>query len=245
MADQPNPQQDQRDQGPLPQNADAFGHIPNISADFGTVPHVAAAFRKVPNGPERSENHTLTVREVTRMFEGAGVARTERSIVNWCQRDAQGSAKLDAYYDHNERRYFITPESVNRAIEEELAKQQRRSDPIPPPVTEPFPQFSEDARTTRPSKPADPEDASLQQKIIDLTITNRVKDQVIGIKDQLITELQERDRNYVERLIATGHRIGELETQLKQLNAPDQSHVRRLSPDPNSDEDAHVQGTTI
>jgi len=61
-------------------------------------------------------------RKVTRMFEAAGVARTERSIVNWCQHNAQGFGKLDAYYDANERRYCITPQSVELAIKEEQAK---------------------------------------------------------------------------------------------------------------------------
>jgi hypothetical protein len=59
------------------------------------------------------------------MFEDAGVARTERSITNWCQLNAQGIARLDAYYDPNERKYFITPQSVELAIAEEKAKAAR------------------------------------------------------------------------------------------------------------------------
>ena len=56
------------------------------------------------------------------MFEGAGVARTERSIVKWCQRDATGIARLDAYFDMNDRRYYITELSIQTAIAEEKAR---------------------------------------------------------------------------------------------------------------------------
>ena len=58
------------------------GHVPQSSADFRTIPNHAEVFGKVPQDAERKESHTLTVREVARMFEAAGVARTERSIVN-------------------------------------------------------------------------------------------------------------------------------------------------------------------
>lgn len=69
-----------------------------------TVPHSA---EPLPPSDWR-ESYALTVRETTRLFETAGVARSERSIVNWCPKNRQGIARLDAYYDPHERRYFIT-----------------------------------------------------------------------------------------------------------------------------------------
>src|SRR5687768_9297092 len=108
MTDQLNSQPAQQESESIPRGAERFGKIPQPSESFGNVPHTSEVFRtvpkdserfrSVPHQPERKENHTLTVREVARMFEAAGVARTERSIVNWCQRDAQGFGKLDAYY---------------------------------------------------------------------------------------------------------------------------------------------------
>ncbi|HWX21513.1 MAG TPA: hypothetical protein VN578_16550 [Candidatus Binatia bacterium] len=62
------------------------------------------------------------MREVARMFEAAGVARTERSITNWCQPNKSGMARLDSYFDPNERKYYISPQSVDLAIAEEKAK---------------------------------------------------------------------------------------------------------------------------
>src|ERR1043166_2820594 len=90
---------------------------------FRMLPQNSETFRTIRNGVERTDQHTLTVREVARLFEEAGVPRTERSIINWCQPNRQGIARLGAFFDENERKYFITPQTVTRAIEEERAKQ--------------------------------------------------------------------------------------------------------------------------
>jgi hypothetical protein len=54
----------------------------------------------------------------------------------------------------------------------------------------------------------------LELKIRDLEITNRVKDQFIGMKDKFIEQLQQEQRNIIERLIDSSHRIGQLEIKL-------------------------------
>ena len=64
----------------------------------------------------------MTVREAARAFESSGVARTERSIINWCQPNRQGVSRLDCYFEENDHKYYITPASVERAIHEELSK---------------------------------------------------------------------------------------------------------------------------
>lgn len=68
----------------LPHDSATFGNVPKASEPFRRLPHDSESFGNIPHRSERKENHTLTVREVARMFESAGVARTERSIVNWC-----------------------------------------------------------------------------------------------------------------------------------------------------------------
>jgi hypothetical protein len=69
------------------------------------------------------------------MFEAAGVARAERSIINWCQPNRQGIARLDSYYDPNERKYFITSQSVETVIKEEIHRMKKASEV---PVSETF-----------------------------------------------------------------------------------------------------------
>lgn len=68
--------------GTVPNPAETSSDVPQPSAEFRTIPNHAEEFGNVPHVAERRENHTLTVREVARMFESAGVARTERSVIN-------------------------------------------------------------------------------------------------------------------------------------------------------------------
>jgi hypothetical protein len=49
--------------------------------------------------------------------------------VNWCQPNGAGIARLDAYLDPNEGKYFITPQSAEAAIKEEQAKFAKTSAP--------------------------------------------------------------------------------------------------------------------
>lgn len=216
--------------GTVPQPAEDFGKLPHASEPFRTVPNPSESFRNVPHASERKENHILTVREVARMFEAAGVARTERSIVNWCQSNSAGIARLDAYLDPNEGKYFITPQSAEAAIKEEQAKftkaQQTPSETFrnEPPVSEPL------RKAPSPIAEADGEVlAELQKELMDLKIANRGKDYFI---EQLKSEREsfsEERKDYVEKLMTFNRKVGELETRLLQIEAPAESnHPSRL-----------------
>ena len=102
--------------------SESFGNIPKESSEsFGSFPnHSENNFGNVPKLSERTEHHTLTVREVAKLFDEANVPRTERSIINWCNPNRQGMPRLDCYFDPNDRKYFITPQSVHRVISEEV-----------------------------------------------------------------------------------------------------------------------------
>jgi hypothetical protein len=189
---------------PLPQDSEVFGKVRNTSESFGNLPHPSERFGNLPKNSERTDNHTLTVREVARMFEVAGVARTERSIVNWCQPNRQGMARLDAYFDTNDRRWFISSESVKLAIREELAKMSKGGEPA---HSESVPNDAETA--TREELPTE-ESKALRQEIMDLKITNRAK-------DMFIEQIQKEREGMIERLVTGSQRIGELETRLRDL----------------------------
>ncbi len=205
--------------------AERFRMVPNASETFGTVRNGAEGFGTVPHDSERKENHTLTVRDTARMFEAAGVARTERSIVNWCQPNRTGQARLDAYFDPNERKYFITPQSVELAIAEEKAKAAKLNTPA-----EPFgkaPQASEAFRSVphTPEKEDKIESASevdkarmleLERENLDLKITNRAKDIAMG-------QMQKEREVFFDQLLAATRKVGELETKLLQLEAPEKN----------------------
>ncbi|HEV2452926.1 MAG TPA: hypothetical protein VGY98_01605 [Verrucomicrobiae bacterium] len=216
---QPNDSQNAAESGDVQNDSESFRTIPKASESFGTVRNDSARFGNVPHPSERKQNHTLTVREAARMFEAAGVARTERSIVNWCQPNRQGIPRLDSYFDPNERRYYITPESVEMAIAEEKARAAKINEP-----SERFGTVPDDAETPQFATENEPaQTRELELQIRDLEITNRVKDQVIGMKDKFIEQLQQEQRNYIERLIDSSHRIGQLEAKLLEIESPSDS----------------------
>lgn len=190
-----------------------FGTSPNVSEEFGSIPKDAESFRIVQNSSERKSDHTLIVREVARMFEEAGVARTERSITNWCQPNKTGIARLDAFFDSNERRYFITPQSVEIAIQEELSKERVREQIVPHPpkdLNSPGVRNSSEAITNEDVD----EIERLRQEIIDLKILNQGKDQFVNLLKQEREQFAEERRDYTEKLMTFNRLIGQLETRL-------------------------------
>lgn len=223
--------QSEERRGSVPKDSEEFGNVPKNAESFGSARKDAEAFGKVPNHSEgfgtlrndtvRTEQHTLTVRESARLFEQAGVPRTERSIVNWCQPNHQSVARLDAFFDTNERKYFITPQSVEFAIREEQAKQAAAGQTIPPH------EAPERVRKASEEDPAPAEDREeiglLRTKLRDLEITNRVKDQVIGMMEKERDRLIDERENHVHELMSQSYRIGQLETEVKQLGAPNDS----------------------
>jgi hypothetical protein len=206
---QPNDSKNVAESGHVQNGSESFRTIPKASESFGKVRNDSARFGSVPKVSERKENHSLTVREAARLFEAAGVARTERSIVNWCQPNRQGISRLDSYFDPNERKYYITPESVELAIAEEKAKAAKMNEPSAPVGS--VPKDSE-----RPNDASEP-DASrvkeLERENLDLKITNRGK-------DFFIERIQKERDGFFDQLLTANRKMGELETKLLQLGSP-------------------------
>ena len=153
------------------------------------------------------ELHTITIREAVTSFDAAGVPRSERTLVRWCGRDARGMGRLDCVYDQNERRYLITPESIERAIEEEKTRAKSGRE--------------ERVRTTAEAEePATRNTPDLERELIETKAT-------ISWKDKLITQLgKDRERLFgeiggmVDKLSEAHREIGRLETEVRLLQAP-------------------------
>ena len=197
--------------GPVPQNAETSSDIPQASAEFRTVPTDAEDFGKVPHAAERKENHTLTVRETARLFETAGVARTERSIINWCQPNRQGIARLDCYFDPNERKYYIAPQSVEAVIQEEIQRANKSSEAL---NSETFGSSVAHVKHSGNINNTDEKRLKeLEREIFDLQIANRGKDYLIG-------ELNKDRKSFYDQLLNANRIVGQLETKLNQLSGP-------------------------
>lgn len=223
------------DLGTLRKPSERDGMMPNASEPFGPVPHPSEPFRTVRNTAERSHNHTLTVREAARMFEAAGVARTERSIVKWCLPNKHDVARLDAFFDANERRWFITPESAERAIAEEKAKALRNNNPLPNPSegVGTAPTTSDAGETIPPgsSAPWSAQVKKLEQEVLDLKILN-------GGKDFVIDQFRKERVDFVQQIASYSREVGRLETELRQLAGPRTDQKVKHYPPPR-DGEAH------
>jgi len=204
--------------------------LQNAAEHFGTVRHDAEAFRTLPH-KEKTEQHTLTVRQVTRLFEHAGVARTERSIVNWCQPNKHEVSRLDCYFEPNERRYFITKESVDRAIEEELAKTQPAAEPFgtipheqPTPAVNVPHASAEAVSMPQGSESADALKARIQELEKQLADNTNLRDIDRRVQDQLVTKLMDQlkitQEDFAKRVARYARLSGRLETLNGLLAAP-------------------------
>ena len=174
--------------GSLPNSAEPNGRIPQSTEQFGTRPNPADDIGNPPKtrgGAEARQGHTVTVKEAARMFEAAGVPRTERSVVAWCNANRHEVARLDGFYDESQHRWFITPESIERAIAEEKSKARRNPSPKPeenasnpPPISEP-----RGSAGPQPSQNPPPRESrtspDIESELMDLRITNRAKDYFI------------------------------------------------------------------
>ena len=152
----------------VPNGAVAVPNAAPLRSDlFGTARAVPneppEVFRTAPVCTAADGDHTITVREAARLFEEAGVPRTERALTKWCNRNARGLTRLVCCYHEPERKYYLTPASIERVIAEERQRQhadaqgllsdaaealaeQLRADAVPngePPRSEPVPNRSE------------------------------------------------------------------------------------------------------
>jgi hypothetical protein len=65
------------------------------NASEGTPSLLSEQRRTAPACSAQHENCTITVREAARIFDDAGVPRTERAITNWCNRSwAKADSRL-------------------------------------------------------------------------------------------------------------------------------------------------------
>lgn len=146
------------------------------------------------------------------MFEAAGVARTERSITNWCQPNKTGIARLDAFFDPNERKYFITPQSVELAIKEEQSKERANGKLT---ASDEKPDAGEVPNASATAGKHDTvEDDLLRKEMMDLKITNRAKDMFIEQLQKERANFDEERKSYIETLMKFNRRVGQLETRL-------------------------------
>src|SRR6266436_7479447 len=165
---------------------------------------------------KRSEFHTLTTRDVMKIFDEAGLPRNQRSIERYCKDN-----KLDCYADSDEQRYYITRASVDRLIGQlkEIQARHPQANLSPPPqlgaTSEadvdrqgPTPVQGADTVKRAASENRDGETAreeyekkmkDLEDKIFNLEVDKRAKDQVVTILRQQIKDDRQDFTHVIEQ----------------------------------------------
>jgi len=236
--------------------------MPNDSEDLGKGLSVdTESGPKIRKLAERTGEHTVTVGEAAKIFEEANLHVTERTIINWCNPNKRGIVRLDGYFDERDGKYFITPRSIQQSIKNEslggkvTQPVHSGSSEYQDGVSEPQGKDSEERPNVPEGIPMDSENGSesFSSVVGDLLSNGENKDQVIRDlrqrfmdekilnkgKDYFLEQLQKDRENFVgerqeliHQLVLQGERIGKLESELRQLQAP-RSHDEAYGRTPN------------
>jgi hypothetical protein len=260
-----------KNNGNFPQQADpASEDLPKDSEGVGNGSEEASEIDpQIRNHAERTEDHTITVREAAKIFEEANLPVTERTIINWCNPNKRGIVRLDCYFDEGDGKYFITPQSIEQVIKEESPRAkasqhvQFNFSESKHKISEPSGKASEKARKVSEEvpkyaetdsesfgngaeKPGDSignnndEIRKLRQQLMDEKILNKGKDFFIEQLQKDRGAFANERQELIQQMVLQGERIGKLETELRQLQAPRQNgepHGRTTSQDENDQEE--------
>jgi len=163
-----------------------------------------------------SEVHTLTSKEVAKLFEQAGIPRSPRSAERYCE-----FGKLDCIKDPDEGRWYASQKGVDlliRQLKELQARHQQSEGGTPPEVPEgdkggalsdaggPSPPLSD-----KNQEAGDPQSIKeLEDKVWSLKLED-------GIKERLLLQAKkDKDADRAD-LLALSREVGVLATENKQL----------------------------
>jgi hypothetical protein len=227
-------------------SSEQFGTVRNDSEPFGSIRNGSEEVGSIPNLSEeleRVEKYTLTVREVARMFEEAGMSRTERSIVKWCTPNPHGMPRLMCQFEQNERRWLITEESVRIVIAEEIVKQRELKARNPQAPEQPGTAEDHDERTREVTREARTHESASERTTFEDEVTTAAKDkrirelefqlrdeQIVSRAKDIVIEQLEKDRKYLlDQATGWSRQVGVLETKLLQIEGPKQAHEEEKS----------------
>jgi soluble cytochrome b562 len=219
---------------------DTQRNSPTMTDHDRHAPALTGTDRQSPTmSATRSDKHTLTTREVMKMFEEARVPRNQRTIERYCK-----EGDLDCFPDSLEKRYYITPESADILIGQlqEIALRHQKGnmseappssptadDTLRPPAT---PAASDAGVKQRPPDTHDEKQGGeyaqkfavmearikeLENENFNLEIDKRSREQVIGMmREQMTLELT----TFTAEITKQSRRVGQLETEMRQIAAP-------------------------
>jgi len=192
-----------------------------VGNDAENSQKISETFASLPQNKERTEHHTITVRQAARIFENAGILRTERSINNWCHPSKRGSTALDCFYDREELKFFITPQSIEFLIGR--IREINTRGQLNVPILASFAKGSETSRNEsevprkvqKDGSEKDERIKELEHEVNDLKITNKGK-------DYFIEQMKSDQNTFITKFF---ERMDTLETRLLAIEAPKKEQI--------------------
>jgi len=204
-----------------------------VENDAENSQKISETFASLPQNKERTEHHTITVRQAARIFENAGILRTERSINNWCHPSKRGSTALNCFYDKEELKFFITPQSIEFLIGR--IREVNTREQLNVPILAGFTKGSETPRNESEIPRNVQKDASekgerikeLVREVNDLKITNAGKDYFI---EHIKSENSALVTKFFERMDAMETRMMAIEAPKRERTTEEQEEEIRNKP---------------
>ena len=150
--------------------------------------------------------YSLTAEAASLRFSDAGVPRSPRTVMRYCQVGHLDCIKIDT---ENRERYLVTPDSVERRIDELLSVDLSRH--VATDRTEPQERTASESSAKETEIVIESLRAEIEQleaDNLDLKIVNRGKDELVKL-------LREERSQFVAELRDQAHRIGQLEERLR------------------------------
>ncbi|MCP4901534.1 MAG: helix-turn-helix domain-containing protein, partial [bacterium] len=143
-----------------------------------------------PDLPHRDVRHALTTYEAARIFEEAECRVSERTVIRWCNTNKRGTRRLDCAFEPDERKYYISEESVKDVIREERTKG-RQSETFNP-------DLSDVEEVSDESDRHDTENGGQRRTVSDESVGHK-QNMSDTVRQEEPTPKVEQDTNYVEQ----------------------------------------------
>lgn len=202
---------------------DALSFAPSPDTDATVAPLEA----RKPTAAKRPENYKLTLPEVAALFHQAGIPRSRRTLQRYCLTEG-----LEAYFDLDERIYYVTAESVSDLISHIKEVNMRHAAATifgqPPPLTRnDAPPFAPSPDTSAPKAEElrdNKKHGATEERITQLEEENFQLKIDAAARAQVITELRQVIRDdrtfYTKHVSKLSMLASSFKSRLLQLGAP-------------------------
>jgi len=184
----------------------------------------------------RGGEHKLTSAEALKLFINNGLPRSPRSIERYCS-----GGKLDCFLDLDEKRYYVTPASVEVLIGHIKEIQRRHEQPVNVGQTPTAHTASVGQSPTLDAGVSHADGDSIPRLNAKIT---RLETEA-SVSKLYIEKLHEERVKDRDRFIELGNRIGTLETEIKQIAAPKKEPITEEHEEGFSNEMAQEAAQTV